>query len=163
MKLKHIILMMAALVVLPSCSSSDDNGTVIDPVEPSFGGKLFTSVASAPTWISQAQAIPTSDFMPQGSETIIFAFKTDFADITTRADDIAAVFVNGQCRSAANPIDDKFYLSVAKLQSEVNSTVTFHIRYYSSALKGYFVSEDMTMELDRSLGTLESPFCPEWK
>lgn len=101
--------------------------------------------------------------MPQGSETIIFAFKTDFADITTRADDIAAVFVNGQCRSAANPIDGKFYLSVAKLQSEEDSSVTFRIQYYSSALKGYFVSEDMAMELDKSLGTLESPFCPVWK
>ena len=164
MKLKHIILVMAAaLVLLPSCSSDNNNDIVIDPVEPSFGGKLFTSVASVPTWIYEAQAIPTSSFMPQGSETIIFAFEADFADITTQADDIAAVFVNGQCRSAANPVDGKFYLTVAKLQSEVDSSVLFQICYYSSELKGYFVSEDMTMQLDKSLGTLEAPFCPEWK
>ncbi len=132
-------------------------------MEPHFGGKLFTSVASVPAWLSQAQAIPTSSFMPQGSETIIFAFTPDFADIDPQPGDIAAVFVNGQCRNAANPVDGKFYLSVAKLQSEVNSTVTFCIQYYSSLLKGYFVSADMTMEPDMSLGTLESPFCPEWK
>ncbi len=163
MKLKHIILMMAAaLVMLPSCSSSDSDEDDDSTVKP-YGGKTFTSVDAAPAWIAQSQAIPTSQFMPQGSETIIFSFKADFADITTQADDIAAVFVNGQCRSAANPTDGKFYLSVAKLQSEVDSSVTFHIRYYSSALKGYFISEDMDMELDKSLGTLESPFCPVWK
>ena len=160
MKVKHIILMMsAALVLLTSCSSSDSN----DNSEAPFGGKTFMSVDSIPAWIAQAQSIPTSQFMPQGSETIIFAFKADFADITTQPNDIAAVFVNGQCRSAANPTDGKFYLSVAKLQSEVDSPVTFCIQYYSSALKGYFVSTDMTMELDKSLGTIESPFCPEWK
>lgn len=161
MKMKHIILMMSAvLVLLTSCSSSSDgNENTVKP----FGGKMFTGVDSIPAWIAQAQAIPTSQFMPQGSETIIFAFKADFADITTQPGDIAAVFVNGQCRSAANPIDGKFYLSVAKLQSEMDSSVTFCIQYYSSALKGYFVSTDMTMELDKSLGTIESPFCPEWK
>ena len=159
--MKHIILMMSAvLVLLTSCSSSSDgNENTVKP----FGGKMFTGVDSIPAWIAQAQAIPTSQFMPQGSETIIFAFKADFADITTQPSDIAAVFVNGQCRSAANPIDGKFYLSVAKLQSEMDSSVTFCIQYYSSALKGYFVSTDMTMELDKSLGTIESPFCPEWK
>ena len=159
--MKHIILMMSAvLVLLTSCSSSSDgNENTVKP----FGGKMFMSVDSIPAWIAQAQAISTSQFMPQGSETIIFAFKADFADITTQPGDIAAVFVNGQCRSAANPTDGKFYLSVAKLQSEVDSSVTFCIQYYSSALKGYFVSTDMTMELDKSLGTIESPFCPEWK
>ncbi len=161
MKVKHIILMMSAvLMLLTSCSSSSDgNENTVKP----FGGKTFTGVDSIPAWIAQAQSIPTSQFMPQGSETIIFAFKADFADITTQPNDIAAVFVNGQCRSAANPIDGKFYLSVAKLQSEVDSSVAFCIQYYSSALKGYFVSTDMTMELDKSLGTIESPFCPEWK
>jgi hypothetical protein len=163
MKLKHVILMMAAaLVLLPSCSSSDSNDDDGGDVKP-YGGKTFVSVDAAPDWIAQSQAIPTSQFMPQGSETIIFAFKADFADVTTQPDDIAAVFVNGQCRSAANPIDGKFYLSVAKLQSEEDSSVTFRIQYYSSALKGYFVSQDMTMEPDKSLGTLESPFCPVWK
>ncbi len=165
MKMKHIILMvLAAFVLLASCSSSSDGSNApVDPVEPPFGGKTFTSVDATPAWIAQAQAIPVSQFMPNGSETIIFAFKADFTDITTQPDDIAAVFVNGECRSAANPTDGKFCLSVAKLQSEVDSPVTFCIQYYSSALKGYFVSTDMTMELDKSLGTLESPFCPEWK
>ena len=160
MKQKYIFFMMSAvLVLLASCSSSDNN----EDSEKLFGGKIFTSVDTIPDWIDQAQAIPTSQFMPQGSETIIFAFKADFADLATQSDDIAAVFVNGQCRSAANPVDDKFYLCVAKLQSEADSSVTFCIKYYSSALKGYFVSTDMTMELDKSLGTLDSPFCPEWK
>lgn len=162
MKMKHIILMMSAvLVLLTSCSSSSSDSNE-DTVKP-FGGKVFMSVDSVPAWIAQAQAIPTSQFMPQGSETIIFAFKADFADIATQPDDVAAVFVNGQCRSAANPIDGKFYLSVAKLQSEVDSSVAFCIQYYSSALRGYFVSTDMAMEIDKSLGTIESPFCPEWK
>ena len=145
-------------MLLPACSSSDNEETA-----DLYGGKTFTSVASTPTWIAESEAIPTSQFMPQGSETIIFAFKADFTDITTQPDDIAAVFVNGECRSAATPIDGKFYLTVAKLQSEVDASVTFQIRYYSSTLKGYFISEDMTMELDKSLGTLESPFCPAWK
>ena len=160
MKMKHLILMMSAvLVLLTSCSSSDDDGNSVSSV----GGKMLMNVDTAPAWIAQAQAIPASQFMPNGAETIIFAFKPDFTDVTTQPDDIAAVFVNDQCRSASMATDGKFYLTVAKLQSEVDSQVTFRIQYYSSTLKGYFVSKDMTMEVDKLLGTPNAPFSPEWK
>lgn len=164
MKIKHIILMMsAALVLLASCSSSDSGDVPGTDTEKPYGGKTFVSVDTIPGWIAQAKAIPTEQFMPMGSETIVFAFKADFTNVTTQPDDVAAVFVNGQCRSAANPTDGKFTLSVAKLQSEEDATVTFRIQYYSTAMKGYFVSKDMTMELDKQLGTPTSPFTPEWQ
>lgn len=151
--------MSAALMLLASCSSSSDNDETVQP----YGGKTFVSATTAPAWITEAQSVDSTQFMPMDSEMIIFAFKADFTDVTTQPDDVAAVFVNGKCRSAANPTDGKFILSVAKLQSEADASVTFRIQYYSSALKGYFVSKDMTMELNKELGTLESPFTPEWQ
>lgn len=152
-------MMSAVLLLLTSCSSSDDEGNSVRSV----GGKMLTSVDTAPAWIAEAKAISQSEFMPMGSETIIFAFKPDFTDVTTQPDDIAAVFVNGKCRSAATPTDGRFELSVSKLQSEADTQVTFCIQYYSSKLKGYFVSTNMTMEDNKILGTIESPFTAEWK
>ena len=168
MKLRQIIIpTVAAIALLPSCSSDNSNDPQIDgkdtaTVSPIPTGPTLTKVEAAPDWEAQANAIPESSFMPYGAETVTMGVPASVATVTK--DDIAAVFVGDQCRKAVRPDDNRlFRLIVSKLQTEENASVKFHVRYYSTQKGGYYTSAEMDMVSSGILGSYAAPYYMTWK
>ena len=159
--------MVAAIALLPSCSSDNSNDPQIDAkdttsVKPSTTSPILTKVAAAPDWEAQASAIPEKSFMPYGGETITMGVPASVANVTQN--DIAAVFVGDQCRKAVHPNDKGvFHLIVSKLQTEEDSSIKFNVRYYSAQKGGYYTSADMDMVSGQILGNDSIPYYVTWK
>lgn len=161
MKLRQFIIpTVAAIVLLPSCSSDNSDDPQIDGKETTT--QTITKVETAPDWEAQANAISSTSFMPYGQETVMMGIPSSMATVTK--DDIAAVFVGDQCRKAVHPDDNGiFHLVVSKLQTEEDASIKFHVRYYSTQKGGYYTSTDMDMVSSRILGSYDSPYYMTWK
>ena len=71
-------------------------------------------------------------------------------------EDMLAAFSGNQCLGVTEMEDNLFYLYISAPADE--EAITF--KYYSSALKKIFVSDEVPFANDTQLGTPENPFYP---
>lgn len=162
MKRLPFIGLMCAVMLLAACKQKEEPKPDPQP-DPQPEVESIASDKSAPTWAAPSEYDMTASMTAIIRVDLSMTYSAEqiqAGNYQLSENDVLAAFSGETCLGVAEQIDGLFYLYITSPSDD--SQVKF--RYYSATLKNNFVSrESVPFSNDSSLGTVSSPYTPEFE